>query len=81
MAPLLLPQVNPYLPVEFSAATYRFGHSQIRDEYSTNGSFQRWLFDPNGEDFPRLPAAACWLARVIAVFPLSSMSKPPRAAD
>lgn len=44
-------KTNPYLPVEFSVAAYRFGHSQVRDDYSINGSFKRRLFDPNGDDF------------------------------
>ena len=44
-------KVNPYLPVEFSVAAYRFGHSQVRDDYSINGSFHRRLFDPSGDDF------------------------------
>ena len=44
-------KVNPYLPVEFSVAAYRFGHSQIRDTYSINRTFRRRLFDPNGDDF------------------------------
>lgn len=44
-------KVNPYIPVEFSVAAYRFGHSQVRDEYDINGSFHRRLFDSSGDDF------------------------------
>jgi len=44
-------KVNPYLPVEFSVAAYRYGHSQVRDRYSINSSFNRRLFDPSGDDF------------------------------
>jgi len=44
-------KINPYLPVEFSVAAYRFGHSQVRDEYSINGNFRRRLFDAGGDDF------------------------------
>jgi len=44
-------KTNPFLPVEFSVAAYRFGHSQVRDRYAINGSFERALFSPNGDDF------------------------------
>lgn len=44
-------KTNPYVPVEFSVAAYRFGHSQVRDEYFINASFPRPLFRPGGDDF------------------------------
>lgn len=44
-------KAHPYLPVEFSVAAYRFGHSQMRDRYAINSSFERPLFSPNGDDF------------------------------
>lgn len=44
-------KANPYLPVEFSVAAYRYGHSQVRDSYSINKAFDRRLFDPAGPDF------------------------------
>ncbi len=43
-------KVNPYMPVEFSVAAYRFGHSQVRDRYGVNNSFSNVpLFSPGGE--------------------------------
>lgn len=44
-------KVNPYMPVEFSAAAYRFGHSQVRDRYGINNRFSDVpLFSPRGEE-------------------------------
>lgn len=37
---------EPNLPVEFTAAAYRFGHSQVRESYVLHGSERRKLFDP-----------------------------------
>ena len=34
---------TPYMPVEFSAAAYRFGHSMVREVYSHNR-----IFTPGG---------------------------------
>jgi hypothetical protein len=44
-------KAHPYLPVEFSVAAYRFGHSQVRDEYNINNTFRRRLFSTTGDDF------------------------------
>lgn len=37
-------KTSAYMPVEFSAAAYRFGHSQIRDRYAINSDVERQLF-------------------------------------
>lgn len=44
-------RVRPFMPVEFSVAAYRYGHSQVRDRYSINNTFERELFSPAGDDF------------------------------
>ena len=40
---------QPFMPVEFSAAAYRFGHSQIRPTYQLNGGTPEIpIFSPSG---------------------------------
>ena len=40
-------KTTPYMPVEFSAAAYRMGHSMVRERYSHNR-----IFNPTGFDLP-----------------------------
>lgn len=55
-------KINPYIPVEFSVAAYRLGHSLIRGGYQVNfpkqggvnRSFEIPIFDPTGEGDPDL---------------------------
>lgn len=41
---------KPYMPVEFSVAAYRFGHSQIRNDYQLNDSKKVPLFHPRNSN-------------------------------
>jgi hypothetical protein len=45
---------EPFMPIEFSVAGYRFGHSMIRDRYDYNRNFGR---KPDGTDGFVLPNA------------------------
>ena len=38
---------EPFIPVEFAVAAYRFGHSQVRPFYRLNAGFAAPLFDVN----------------------------------
>ncbi|GEO42557.1 hypothetical protein SAE02_67050 [Skermanella aerolata] len=44
---------EPYMPVEFSVACYRFGHSMIRDSYDYNRNFGRKPDDTAGFLIPK----------------------------
>ena len=48
---------QPFMPVEFSVAAYRFGHSMVRNEYQTNNPFRGFgqfapIFDNTGPADP-----------------------------
>jgi hypothetical protein len=40
---------EPYLPIEFAGAAYRYGHSQIREQYRVNENTEKALFG-HGDD-------------------------------
>ncbi len=49
---------QPYMPVEFAVAAYRFGHSMVRNGYQTNNPHRGFgnfapIFDNNGSDYLR----------------------------
>ena len=52
------------MPVEFSVAAYRFGHSMIRPRYRLNPEIERPIFDDPGDDAADLggfrPIPADW---------------------
>jgi hypothetical protein len=59
------------MPVEFSVAAYRFGHSMIRDQYFVNFNFPEASL---GEVFrfnrnPHLPVRSNWVVDFNALFP------------
>lgn len=44
------PKVSPYMPVEFSVAAFRFGHSQIRTAYNLNANIVSIPIFVGGDD-------------------------------
>jgi Animal haem peroxidase len=83
------PKVNVYMPVEFSAAGFRFGHSQIRGVYDLNAQVtQRPIFVPGPlpdqfadlRGFRRLPPG--WTIDWNLFFPIGgSTPQPSRLVD
>lgn len=78
------PKTTPYMPVEFSAAAYRYGHSQVRGIYNLNdvvrdrpifvsGSLQNETQDLRG--FRPLPAQ--WTVSWPLFFPIDGSSPQP----
>lgn len=47
---VLKPKQEPFLPVEFSVAAYRFGHSQVRAGYRLSETIERPTFVPGDAD-------------------------------
>lgn len=47
---------NPYMPVEFAVAAYRFGHSMVRNSYQTNNHRGFGNFIPIFDNSPTAPA-------------------------
>ncbi len=48
---------RPFMPVEFSVAAYRYGHSTVRDTYDINsGTKKKKLFDDDLKGFQPIPA-------------------------
>ena len=57
--PTIYRSTSPFIPVEFSVAAYRFGHSQVRNRYTVNGEVGELnLFQAPGlTSFGAVPAA------------------------
>jgi hypothetical protein len=78
------PKTKPYMPVEFSVAAYRYGHSQVRPLYDLNGNVTNMpVFAPGdavGElddlrGFRRLPAS--WTAEWPLFFAIDGATPQP----
>src|SRR5215207_11390629 len=86
---------DPFIPVEFSVAAYRFGHSQVRPSYRANfgtsatdatQQFFGLIFDPSpvglGSRGPaRRPASAAPVHRLADVLRLRRRSRAAQQAD
>lgn len=46
---------KPFMPVEFSIAAYRYGHSTVRESYAVNGPTDTPLFDKKLRGFQKIP--------------------------
>jgi heme peroxidase len=47
---LYQPQNEPFIPIEFAAAAYRFGHSLVRPEYQLNDEIVASIFGKEGAE-------------------------------
>jgi hypothetical protein len=47
------PKLRPFMPVEFSVAAYRFGHSQVREGYGLNRTVGARTFVPTADLPPK----------------------------
>ena len=82
-------KTRPYMPVEFSAAAFRFGHSMIRGIYNLNSSvIDRPIFAPGDAVGPlddlrgRRPLPAQWPVDWSLFFPINgSKPQPSRRID
>lgn len=79
---------SPFMPVEFSVAAYRFGHSMVRPAYDLNDSItDRPIFDPasqrgDGGDLRGFqPLLSGWSLKWALFFELEGGSIPGRLID
>jgi Animal haem peroxidase len=83
------PRKNPYMPVEFSAAAFRFGHSQVRGIYNLSDNVRdRPIFSPGPlqNEFQDLrgfrPLPPGWTVSWPHFFPIDgSTPQPSRLVD
>jgi hypothetical protein len=72
------PENEPFIPVEFSVAAFRFGHSMIRPSYDLNTIVRNvpiFAERPAGQLLPR-PATTPSVGLATSPWPTSSSSRP-----
>lgn len=76
--PGILSVAEPFMPVEFSVAAYRFGHSMVRPVYRLNQFKQRSFIFPELVGFNPLPANSAIDWRLFFDFGSSDKTGPKR---